>query len=159
MMDKQRPAHHRAREFGSRIGRFAHILTPYVSTHPALVSHAHMQDSRVPPVGLVSRAPDHRVAQRTFAPAASTPPVITCNSAGQHGPICLHALVCHLQSKAVQSHERTQVRAVKGNIRHVEVFQMDGVGISIIERPRPSPGHDTPAPRTTPTPSNAKSPV
>ena len=29
-------------------------------------------------------------------------------------------------------------------IGHVEVFQMDGVAISIIGRPRPLPGHDTP---------------
>ena len=32
---------------------------------------------------------------------------------------------------------------------------MDGVGISIIERPRPLHGHDTPNP--TPAPSHAKS--
>lgn len=35
-------------------------------------------------------------------------------------------------------------------MRHVEVFQMDGVGISIIERPRPLPQHDTPNPLTPP---------
>lgn len=29
---------------------------------------------------------------------------------------------------------------------HVEVFQMDGVAISIIGRPRPLAGHDTPNP-------------
>ena len=42
--------------------------------------------------------------------------------------------------------ERAQIRAIKDSIGHVEVFQMDGVGISIIERPRPLPGHDTPNP-------------
>ena len=35
---------------------------------------------------------------------------------------------------------------IKGSIGHVEVFQMDGVAISIIGRPRPLPGHDTPNP-------------
>ena len=40
--------------------------------------------------------------------------------------------------------ERAQVRAIKGSIGHVEVFRMDGVGISIIERPRPLHNHDTP---------------
>ena len=38
----------------------------------------------------------------------------------------------------------SQIRAIKGSIGHVEVFQMDGVAISIIGRPRPLPGHDTP---------------
>ena len=52
----------------------------------------------------------------------------------------------HLQPQAIQARERAQVRAIKGSIGHVEVFQMDGVGISIIERPRPLPGHDTPNP-------------
>ena len=33
---------------------------------------------------------------------------------------------------------------IKGSIGHVEIFQMDGVGTPIIERPRPLPGHDTP---------------
>ena len=42
--------------------------------------------------------------------------------------------------------ERAQVRAIKGSIGHVEVFRMDGVAISIIGRPRPLPGHDTPNP-------------
>ena len=34
----------------------------------------------------------------------------------------------------------------KDSIGHVEVFQMDGVAISIIGRPRPLPSHDTPNP-------------
>ena len=55
-----------------------------------------------------------------------------------------NALACHFQSQAIQARERAQVRVIKGSIGHVEVFQMDGVGISIIGRPRPLPGHDTP---------------
>ena len=55
-----------------------------------------------------------------------------------------HALARHFQAQVIQARERVQVRAIKGSIGHVEVFQMDGVGISIIERPRPLPGHDTP---------------
>ena len=57
-----------------------------------------------------------------------------------------NALARHLQPQVIQACERAQVRAIKGSIGHVEVFQMDGVGISIIERPRPLPGHDTPNP-------------
>ena len=55
-----------------------------------------------------------------------------------------HALAGHFQAQVIQVRERAQVRAIKGSIGHVEVFQMDGVAISIIGRPRPLPGHDTP---------------
>ena len=60
--------------------------------------------------------------------------------------VCLNVLACHFQPQVIQACERGQVRAIKGSIRYVEVFEMDGVGISIIERPRPLPGHDTPNP-------------
>ena len=55
-----------------------------------------------------------------------------------------NALARHFQPQVIQAREGAQVRAIKGSIGHVEVFQMDGVGISIIGRPRPLPGHDTP---------------
>ena len=58
----------------------------------------------------------------------------------------LNALVRHLQSKAIQPRERAQIRTIKGGIRRIEVFQMEGVGMSIIERPRPLHNHDTPNP-------------
>ena len=62
----------------------------------------------------------------------------------------LNALARHLQSKAIQARGRAQIRTIKGSSGRVEVFQMDGVGISIIERPRPLPQHDTPNPLTPP---------
>ena len=92
------------------------------------------------------QAPDHRVTRNALTPAASTPPVLTSNPARQHCMVCLNALTRHLQPQVIQARERAQVRAIKGSIGHVEVFQMDGVAISIIERPRPLPGHDTPNP-------------
>ena len=58
----------------------------------------------------------------------------------------LNALTRHLQPRAIQARERAQIRAIKGSIGHVEVFRMDGVGISISGGPRPLPGHDTPNP-------------
>ena len=58
--------------------------------------------------------------------------------------VWLNALAPHLQPQAIQARESAQIRAIKGSIGHVAVFQMDGVGISIIGRPRPLPGHDTP---------------
>ena len=60
--------------------------------------------------------------------------------------VWLNALTRHLQPQAIQARERAQIRAIKDSIGHVEVFQMDGVAISIIGRPRPIPGHDTPNP-------------
>ena len=57
-----------------------------------------------------------------------------------------HALASYFQAQVIQVRERAQVGAIKGSIGHVEVFRMDGVGISIIERPRPLHNHDTPNP-------------
>ena len=60
--------------------------------------------------------------------------------------VWLNALASYFQAQVIQARERAQVRAIKGSIGHVEVFRMDGVGISIIERPRPLHNHDTPNP-------------
>ena len=99
-----------------------------------------------PLAGFVRQAPDHRVTRLALTSAASTPPVLTSNTARQHCMVCLNALTRHLQPQVIQARERAQVRAIKGIIGHVEVFQMDGVGTPIIGRPRPLPGHDTPNP-------------
>ena len=112
----------------------------------AVAAHAHVQDRGVPPVGYVSQAPDHRVAYDAFAPTLSAPPVLTHYLAGQDGPIASYTLARHFQAQAIKARERGQVRAIKGSIGHVEVFQMDGVGTPIIGRPRPLPSHDTPNP-------------
>ena len=143
----QRPAHRRTRELRTRIGRLTHVLTPHVSTRLAPVAaHAHMQDRGTPPAGLMRQAPDHRVTSHALAPAASTPPVLTRNTARQHCMVCLNALTRHLQPQAIQAREHAQIRAIKDSIGHVEVFQMDGVATPIIGRPRPLPSHDTPNP-------------
>ena len=60
--------------------------------------------------------------------------------------------------ESIQASDRAQVRAITDSIGHVEVFQMDGVGTPIIERPRPLPGHDTPNPAHSTHTLNAKSP-
>ena len=128
-----------------------HILTPHVRTLLAPVAaHAHVHNRGTPPVRLVRGAPDHRVTSHALAPTASTPPILTSDPARQHCTVWPHALARHLQPQAIQARERTQVRAIKSSIGHVEVFQMDGVGISIIGRPRPLPGHDTPNPERHP---------
>ena len=91
-------------------------------------------------------APDHRVTSHALTSAAATPPILTNNAARQHCTVWPNALAGYFQAQVIQARERAQVGAIKGSIGHVEVFQMDGVGISIIERPRPLPGHDTPNP-------------
>ena len=122
-------------------------VAPHVSTLWALVAaHAHMQDRGAPPAGLMRQAPDYRVTRNALAPAASTPLVLTSNTARQHCMVWPNALARHLQPQAIQAREGAQIRAIKGSIGHVEVFQMDGVGTPIIGRPRPLPGHDTPNP-------------
>ena len=122
-------------------------VAPHVSTPlTPVAANTHMHDRGAPPAGLMRQAPDHRVTRLTLAPAASTPPVLTSNTACQHCMVWPHALTRHLQAQVIQARERAQIRAIKGSIGHVEVFRMDGVGISIIGRPRPLPGHDTPYP-------------
>ena len=144
---RQSPAHRRTRELRAWIGRCTHVLAPHVSTRLAPVAaNAHVQDRGAPPAGLVRQAPDHRVTRNALAPAASTPPVLTSNTARQHCMVRLNALTRHLQPQAIQARERAQIRAIKDSIGHVEVFQMDGVGTPIIERPRPLHNYDTPNP-------------
>ena len=144
---RQCPAHRRTRELGTRVGCLTRVLAPHVSALRAPVAaHAHMQDRGAPAVRYMSQAPDHRVTTNALAPAASTPPILTTNTARQHCMIGLNALTRHLHPQAIQARESAQIRAIKDSIRHVEVFRMDGVGTPIIGRPRPLPGHDTPNP-------------
>ena len=127
--------------------RLAHVLTPHVSTLLAPVAaHTHMHNRGAPPTGLVRQAPDHRATRDALAPAASTPLVLTNNTARQHCMVWLNALARHLQPQAIQARESAQIRVITDSIGHVEVFQMYGVETPIIEGPRPLPGHDTPNP-------------
>ena len=142
---RQRPAHRRPRELRARISRLTHALALHVSTLLAPVAaHAHRQNRGTPPAGLMRQAPDHRVTSHALAPAASTPPILTNNTARQHCTVWPHALTRHLQPQAIQARERAQVRAIKGSTGHVEVLRMDGVGTRIIGRPRSLHNHDTP---------------
>jgi len=109
-----------------------------------VAAHAHVHDRGTPPVRLVRQAPDHRVTSHALTSAASTPLVLTNDAACQHCIVWPHVLARHFQAQVIQARERAQVRTIKGSIGHVEVFRMDGVGISIIERPRPLHNHDTP---------------
>ena len=61
--------------------------------------------------------------------------------ARQDRAIRLQTLADHDQAELIQAAERGQVRAAEGSVRHVEVFQMGGVGTSILGRP-PHPPRD-----------------
>ena len=107
-------------------------VAPHVSTLWAPVAaHAHMQDRGAPLAGYVRQAPDHRVTTNALTPAASTPPILTRNTARQHCMVWPNALTRHLQPQVIQARERAQVRAIKDSIGHVEVFRMGGVGTPI----------------------------
>ena len=111
---RQRPAHRRARELGTRTSRLTHVLAPHVSALWATVAaHAHVQDCGAPAVGYVSQAPEHRVTRNALALAASTPPILTSNTARRHSMVWLNALTRHLQPQAIQARERAQIRAIK----------------------------------------------
>ena len=129
-------------EFVALGGVALHVSTLWAP----VAAHAHMQDRGAPPIRLVRQAPERRVTRNALASAASTPLVLTSNTARQNCMVWLNALTRHLQPQAIQARERAQIRAIKDSIGHVEVFQMDGVGTPITERPRPLPGHDTPNP-------------
>ena len=117
-----------------------------------------MQNRGTPPAGLMRQAPDHRVTSLALAPATSTPPVLTSNTARQHCMVWPNALARHFQAQVIQARERAQVGTIKDSIGHVEVFRMDGVGTPIIGRPRPLPGHDTPNPTQHPYTLNYEEP-
>ena len=91
-----------------------HVLAPHVRTPlTPVAANAHMHDRGTPPAGLVRQAPDHRVTRNALAPATSTPPILTSNTARQHCMVCLNALTRHLQPQAIQASERAQIRAIK----------------------------------------------
>jgi len=76
------------------------------------------------------QAPDHRVTRDALAPAASTPPVLTSDTARQYCMVWLNALTRHLQPQVIRASARAQIGAITDGTGNVEVFQMDGVGIS-----------------------------
>jgi hypothetical protein len=83
--------------------------------------------------------PDHTVTGGALFPTAATPRISLDDPTRQDRPIGIKSLAGHLQPELVQTGERRQVRGREGSVRHVEVFQMAGVGTSILGRPRPLP--------------------
>ena len=118
---RQRPAHSCTRERGTRIGRVTHVLGPHVSALLARVAaYTRVHNRGTPPAGLMSQAHDHRVTRNALAPAASTPPILTSNTASQHCRVWLNALTRHFQPQVIQASARAQIEAITdstGNFR------------------------------------------
>ncbi|ABK73578.1 hypothetical protein MSMEG_5377 [Mycolicibacterium smegmatis MC2 155] len=117
-----------------------------MSAAGATVTADRDQQSRgSPPERFMSQRASHAVTYNAFFAAAAAPPILIGDPARQHGPIRVEALAGHLQPELVEAAESRQVSAGEarptGSVRHVEVFQMDGVGTSIIGRPRPLSRH------------------
>jgi hypothetical protein len=91
----------------------------------------------------VRQLPRDGVPGSSCTPAASAPALGAViglqDPARQDRAIGLQTLADHDQAELIQAAERGQVRAAEGSVRHVEVFQMGGVGTSILGRPRHLP--------------------
>jgi len=84
----------------------------------------------------MGKTPDHGVTRDALAAAAPTPLIGLEDAAGQHSAVGFESLPDDVEAELLEAAERGQVRAREGSVRHVEVFQMDGVGTSIFGRPR-----------------------
>jgi len=136
----QRPAQGPPRQFRPRLGSQTRVLAPHMAAAAAAIpTYRDLQHCGAPPERLMRQPSEQAVPRDPFAAAASAPLVGLADSAGQHRPIQLETLPDHDHAELVETGERGQVRGREGSVGHVEVFRAEGVGISIIERPRPSP--------------------
>jgi hypothetical protein len=141
----QRPPQTPARQLRPRLSHLGRVLAPHVPAPAAPVSaDPHFQRRRSPPERLVRHPPHHRVTRHGLAPATTAPPIqrpVGDDPAGQDRPVWFEALSGDFEAKLIKPGKRGQIRAGEGSVRHVEVFQMSGVGTFIFGRPRPLPGH------------------
>ncbi|GAA4743307.1 hypothetical protein GCM10023350_30010 [Nocardioides endophyticus] len=102
----------------------------------AVATHRDLQDRGSPPEGLMREPADDRVPRSALTAATTTPLIRGEDPTGEHGPIGLEALTGHDEIELIESAERGQVRTSAarptGSVRHVEVFQMSGVGTFIL---------------------------
>jgi hypothetical protein len=85
----------------------------------------------------VGKLPGDAVTHGALFAAAPTPRVVVGDPACQHCSVRGEVLAGHLQPEFIEAAERGQIRASKGSVRHVEVFQIRCVGTLIFGRPRP----------------------
>ena len=142
----QRPPQPATRQLRTRLGRKRGVLTPHVTTlGTAVATHRDFERGRPPAQRLVRQPTDHGVPRRALAAAAATPLIRFEDCAGQHRSVGFESLSDDGKAETVESSEGGQISAGeagrRGSVRHVEVFQMSGVGTFIFGRPRPLSGH------------------
>ena len=150
----QSPAQPAARQLRSGFGGAGGVLAPHVGAAGAgVAADRHDQRRWSPTERLVGQAAGHGVAGDAFAAAASTPPFVGISvlddAAGEHGPLRFEALAGYDEAELVEAAEGGQIGGVEpcirarrdGSVVHVEVFQVEGVGTSILGRPRPLSAH------------------
>jgi hypothetical protein len=138
----QSPPQAAARQLRPRLGGLADVLAPHMPAFGAPVAaNRNQQRRRAPPQRFMGQPPNYRVPRRALASTATAPPVRLHNPARQHSTIRLEPLPDDLQTKLIESGKRSQIRRGEGSVGHVEVFQMGGIGTSIIGRPRPLTHH------------------
>ncbi len=142
----QGPAQPAARDLGAWLRGERGVLAPHVITlGTAVAAHRDLECGRAPAQRLVRQPPHHRVSCRALAAAAVAPLVGFDDQARQHRTVGLESLPDHGQAEAIKSSEGGQISAGeagrRGSVRHVEVFQMSGVGTFIFGRPRPLSRH------------------
>jgi hypothetical protein len=87
----------------------------------------------------VSQPPHHGVSRTALTATPAAPLIRFHDPTSQDCSTGLDSLSDDLQAEFVKPGETGQVSASEGSVRHVEVFQMSGVGTFIIGRPRPLP--------------------
>jgi hypothetical protein len=70
-----------------------------------------------------------------------TPVIRVHHAADQYCPPRFQEWPGGFEAELVQAAELGQVTVMESSVGHVEVYQMAGVGTSILERPRPLSGH------------------
>src|SRR3546814_11165555 len=113
----------------------------------AVAAERHDQGGRSPTERLVRQPPCDRVTRHALATTPAAPAIGIDDPTGQDRPARFQTLARHLQTELIEKAERRQIRGREGSVGQVEVFQLDGVGTSIVGRPRrlsrPRPAHWT----------------
>lgn len=115
----------------------------------SIATHHDLERRGSPAKRLVSNATHDAVSWSALAAAATAPLIGVRDTAREDGTLRLETLAGRLQPELVEPAKLGQVRTGEGSVRQVGVFWMDGVGTSIIGRPRPLPGHRPRIPRYT----------
>ena len=80
--------------------------------------------------------PYHCASGHALAAAAPAPRIILSDSAFQDRPVTTDQLAGDDEPERIEQAETVEVRTGESRLEHVEVFRVEGVGTSIIGRPR-----------------------